>query len=245
MPRHEFSQETKTLLAQRVGYRCSNPACGVATVGPSDTPTNKEYIGVAAHVYSASIDNGPRAKSDLTEQERRSPDNGIHLCRKCATIIDYNNGADYPPEVLFNWKRYAEAAAKERIYRTRPLNLFSRIDFSNLEQQYSTALTCTGLTEKNILSCPSDHNLVRDTINKLQLASKCILLGSSGSGKSLITYQVAHTYHVDKWNVFKINKQSISNSTIFAAPAAKSVIVIDDAQTIETHYLENLLGRRV
>ncbi len=242
MPRHEFSEQTKRLLAERVGYRCSNPVCRVATVGPSHASTGKQYIGVAAHVYSASITTGPRPKPSLTEQERRSLDNGIHLCQKCATIIDNNNGADYPANVLFSWKRYAEASAKERIHRTSPDNLFSKVDFSNLEQHYSTALTCTGLTEKHILSCPSDQGLVRNVINKLHLANKCILLGSSGSGKSLLTYQVAHCFHLEKWNVVKINKQAVSNSTILVSPAAKSVILIDDAQTIKAHYLDSLLG---
>ena len=54
MSRHDFSEPDKRLLAERVGYHCSNPACGVATIGPSDLPTDKEYIGVAAHIYSAS-----------------------------------------------------------------------------------------------------------------------------------------------------------------------------------------------
>ena len=241
MPRQEFREATKRLLAERVGYRCSNPTCRVATVGPSDASTGKQYVGVAAHIYSASIETGPRPNPSLTEEERRSPDNGIHLCRKCATIVDNNNGADYPANVLFSWKRSAEAAAKKNIHRTHPDNLFSKVDFANLEKDYSTALTCTGLTEKNILSCPSDRGLVRDVMNKLRLASKCILLGSSGTGKSLVTYQVAYKFHLEKWNVFKINKQTVTNSAILASPAAKSVILIDDAQTIEAQYLDSLL----
>ena len=242
MSRQEFSKPNKTLLASRVGYHCSNPACGVATIGPSENPANKEYIGVAAHIYSASIEKGPRANPNLTEQERRSLNNGIHLCSKCSTMIDKNNGEDYPPVVLFNWKRCAEAAAKERTYQSRPISIFTKVDFSNLEQQYSTALTCTGLNEKNILSCPSDQNVVLEIINKLNLANKCILAGSSGSGKSLLTYQTAYNFHQRGWKVFKINKESISSSTVLAAPTAKSMIIIDDAQTIETHQLENLLG---
>ncbi len=77
--RHDFKESDKRLLAERVGFHCSNPSCGVATVGPSDIPTDKEYIGVAAHIYSASIDNGPRANPNLTEAERSSIENGIHL----------------------------------------------------------------------------------------------------------------------------------------------------------------------
>lgn len=242
MSRHDFSEPIKKLLAQRVGYHCSNPACGVATIGPSDIANEKEYIGVAAHIYSASIDGGPRANPNLTEKERRSPNNGIHLCNKCSTLIDKNKGLGYPSELLFNWKRCAEAAAKERIYQNTPCNIFTRVNFSNLEEHYSTALTCTGLNEKNILSCPSNQEIIIEVTRKLNLANKCVLAGSSGSGKSLLTYQTAYSFHARGWNVFKIYKESISNGTMLAAPTIKSLILIDDAQIIETRHLENLLG---
>ena len=242
MSRHDFSEPDKKLLAQRVGYHCSNPDCGVATIGPSDLPTDKEYIGVAAHIYSASIDGGPRANPSITEEERRSIDNGIHLCNKCSTLIDKNKGRGYPPEVLSGWKQSAEAAAKQRIYENIRCNIFTKVDFSNLEDHYSTALTCSGLNEKNVISCPSNSEVILEVTKKLSLANKCILAGFSGSGKTLLTYQVAYKFHKDGWNVFKINKESITNSLVLAAPTIKSLIIIDDAQTIDMHQLENLLG---
>lgn len=240
--RHDFREADKKLLAERVGYHCSNPACGVATVGPSDISNQKEYIGVAAHIYSASISGGPRANKNLTEKERGSIDNGIHLCNKCSTLIDKNNGQGYPPRILFSWKGSAESAAKGRIYQNNPCNIFRKVVFSNLEEQYSTALTCSGLNEKNILSCPSNKPTIREITNKLNLANKCILMGSSGSGKSLLTYQTAYELHKCGWNIFKINKEAMSNSTVLAAPLEKSVVLIDDAQTIESSQLEDLLG---
>ena len=178
----------------------------------------------------------------LTTEQRQSPDNGIHLCNKCSRMIDTNNGVGYPPTVLVSWKRFAEAAAKGRTYQNRPYNFFTVVDFSNLEQQYSTALTCTGLNERNVLSCPSDQSLVRAVTNNLNLATKCILTGPSGGGKTLLTYQIAHHFHQTGWKVVKINKKWISDSTVLAAPTTKSLIIIDDAHTIETWYLENLLG---
>ncbi len=242
MSRHDFSEPVKKLLAERVGYHCSNPVCGATTIGPSDISTDKEYVGVAAHIYSASIDNGPRANPNLTEEKRRSPDNGIHLCVKCSTIIDKNKGASYPAELLFNWKRGAEAAARERIYQNKPYNIFSKIDFLNLEEQYATALTCTGLNEKNVLSCPSNQEIILEVSKKLNLASKCILTGSSGSGKSLITYQIAYHFHQEGWSVFKTKKDSISNGTVLTAPTMKALIIVDDAQIIEISHLETLLS---
>lgn len=242
MSRHDFNDSVNKLLAERVGYHCSNPACGVSTIGPSDIPTDKEYVGVAAHIYSASIDKGPRANPNLTEEERRSPDNGIHLCNKCSTIIDKNKGVGYPAEVLLNWKRCAEAAAKERIYQNKPYNIFTRIDFSNLEEQYATALTCTGLNEKNILTCPSNQEIILDVSKKLNFANKCILAGSSGSGKSLLTYQIAYRFYQEGWSVFNIKKDLISTGTVLTAPTTKSLILVDDAQIIAIPHLETLLS---
>jgi len=239
--RHDFKESDKKILAERVGFHCSNPSCGVATVGPSDIPTDTEYIGVAAHIYSASIDNGPRANPSLTETERSSIDNGIHLCNKCSTIIDKNNGDGYPAELLKSWKRSAETAARERIYTNSPINIYNLINFNNLEQQYSTALTCTGLNEKNILSCPENKEIIDEVIIKLNLANRCILSGPSGSGKSLLTYQIAYRYYEEGWNIYKINKESITNATDLVAPKEKSIVIIDDIQTIPTQHIENLL----
>ena len=157
-------------------------------------------------------------------------------------MIDKNNGVPYPPTVLLGWKRSAEAAARERTYQNLPYNIFTAVDFTNLEQQYATALTCTGLNERNVLSCPSDQNLIRDVANKLHLATKCIVAGPSGTGKTLLTYQMSYDFHLNGWHIFKINKDGISNATVLAAPTTRSLIIIDDAQTIETSYLENLLG---
>lgn len=241
MPRHDFSAADNRLLAERVGFHCSNPSCGVATIGPSEDPTKKEYVGVAAHIYSASVHNGPRANSALTEQERRSPNNGIHLCNKCSTIIDKNNGSGYPADILFNWKRSAESAAKARIYKGNSYTLFKRVDFSNLEKQYSTALTCSGLNDKNVVSCPANKAIITEISNKLRLANKCVLKGVSGSGKSLLTYQTAYEFHKNGWSIFNLDKELISDSTVLAAPQEKSLVVIDDAQIIEFRHLERIL----
>lgn len=242
MDRHDFKETVKKLLAERVGYHCSNPSCGVATIGPSDTPTDKEYIGVAAHIHSASIKGGPRANPNLSEEERSSFENGIHLCNKCSTLIDKNNGDGYPAELLKNWKICAEAAAKGRIYQNSPFNLFFNVSFTNLEKDYSTALTCTGLNEKNIISCPANEEIIDEVIKKLNLANKCILAGPSGSGKSLLSFQIAYRFHMKGWNIYKINKESITSYTEIVSPKHNSIIVIDDIQTIPSQLIEKLLA---
>jgi hypothetical protein len=55
----EFSERTITTLAQRVGYRCSNPACRAATAGPHADSHKATLTGEAAHLVAATPD-GPR-----------------------------------------------------------------------------------------------------------------------------------------------------------------------------------------
>ncbi len=241
MPRHDFKESDKRLLAERVGFHCSNPACGVSTIGPSINPGDKEYVGVAAHIYSASITNGPRANPAITEKYRRSIENGIHLCDKCATLIDKNKGRGYSPQILQQWKNNAESIARRRVYKNEPINLYQLIEFKHLEKQYSTALTCSGLGEKNVLSCPSYQPYIQEISTKLKLAHKCIIKGESGCGKSLLTYQVAKRFFDEDWSVYKLNKMALIEGISIIAPVQKSLIIIDDSQTIDVSQLENII----
>ncbi len=239
--RIDFSEPDKKLLAERVGYHCSNPTCFVSTIGPSINPNEKEYIGEAAHIYPAS-DNGPRANPAITEEERANIEkNGIHLCGKCSKIIDKNRGRGYPPEILHQWKINAEAIARQRIYMGEFINLYQSIEFANLEKQYSTALTCSGLGEKNVLSCPSYLPYIREISTKLKLANKCVIKGDSGCGKTLLTHQAAKKFHDEGWNIYKLNKGALVTGIGIVTPRKKSLIIIDDAQTIDIPQLDNII----
>lgn len=242
MARHNFLERDKRLLAERVGFHCSNPSCGVSTIGPSINTNEREYVGVAAHVYSASVDNGPRANPSLTEEQRSSISNAIHLCNKCSTLIDKNNGSGYTAAVLFGWKSYSEEIAKSRVYVAKPIILYKKIDFQFLEKDYSTALSCCGLNEKNVESCPINNVVVSNVTNKLNLANKCVIKGCSGSGKSLLTYQVAYSLHKQGYAIFKISKELLLNNFTPVSPQAKSVLVIDDAQILDSKHLESFLS---
>jgi len=242
MARHNFLEKDKRILAERVGFHCSNPSCGVSTIGPSINPNEREYVGVAAHIYSASVDNGPRANPNLTEEERSDISNAIHLCNKCSTLIDKNNGLGYSAEVLFAWKDYAEETAKSRVYADKPLVLYKNVNFQFLEKEYSTALSCSGLSEKNVESCPLNEILTSEIEKKLHLANKCIIRGCSGSGKSLLTYQVAYNYYKQGFSVFKISKDLFTNNGSLVPPQTKSVLVVDDAQILDSRYLETILN---
>ncbi|ADJ26470.1 hypothetical protein Dehly_1176 [Dehalogenimonas lykanthroporepellens BL-DC-9] len=107
--RDDFSLPTKELLAKRVAYRCSNPACRHVTSGPQTDTTKAVNIGVAAHITAAS-EGGPRFDPAMTSDDRQGTGNGIWLCQSCAKLVD-NDPIRYAVDVLQLWKRLAETTA--------------------------------------------------------------------------------------------------------------------------------------
>jgi hypothetical protein len=100
----DFSPKIIKDVAHRASYTCCNPHCRRRTLAPSPANSAKmTHIGVAAHITAASP-NGPRYDSSLTPQQRSAIENAIYLCIRCATLIDKNNGEDYPVDVLKAWK---------------------------------------------------------------------------------------------------------------------------------------------
>lgn len=112
--RDDFTDTTKRLLAERVGWKCSFPNCSQDTVGPSSSNTEKRINnGVAAHICAAA-EGGPRYDATMTPEERKSPDNGIWMCRNHGTLID-SDDKKYTPAQLKIWRENAEALAYERL----------------------------------------------------------------------------------------------------------------------------------
>lgn len=116
--RDDFSLKTKEILAKRVGYRCSNPACRKLTVGANDDTQSVTNIGVAAHICAAS-EGGPRYDYHMTSDERKSIENGIWLCQSCAKLID-SDVLRYTVEKLRQWKKQAEEKAILEIEKNIP-----------------------------------------------------------------------------------------------------------------------------
>ena len=119
--RDDFQQKTKELLSKRVGNRCSNPNCRQLTSGPQEDPEKALNVGVAAHITAASPD-GPRYETVISSEQRRSANNEIWLCQKCAKLVD-NDPTRYTSEILANWKTSAERAALDEIEGKNQLNI--------------------------------------------------------------------------------------------------------------------------
>lgn len=102
--RDDFTKSTKTLLANKVAFRCSNPGCRKLTYGPAMDRKKYLNIGVAAHIRAAAP-NGPRYGASMTREQRKDESNGIWLCQCCAKLIDSDA---YTVELLESWKQQAE-----------------------------------------------------------------------------------------------------------------------------------------
>ncbi|HHG3121894.1 hypothetical protein [Vibrio parahaemolyticus] len=134
--RDDFTEQTKRSLAERVGYRCSNPDCLVDTVGAKGGCTQKvAKIGVAAHI-TAAAEGGPRYNPYLTSEERKGTSNGIWLCQSCSVLIDRDE-LNYTVELINDWKLKAESEANARIgNRQNSINyaLFHQAESSRVEK---------------------------------------------------------------------------------------------------------------
>lgn len=115
MPRDEFTEPTKRLLAERAAYVCCNPDCKRSTLGASMADEEKSIkSGVAGHITAAAR-NGPRYNPNLTSEERASASNGVWLCGTCSMMIDKNGGTDFPESVLRTWKEEHELRTFESL----------------------------------------------------------------------------------------------------------------------------------
>ena len=116
--RDEFSPDVKRRLKDRAGNQCSKPSCRAVTTAAAEGLDKVNNIGVAAHICAAAP-GGPRFNPDMSPEQRRSIENGIWLCRKCATEID-NDEDRFPVSLLEQWKANAEEARKNELGKPLP-----------------------------------------------------------------------------------------------------------------------------
>lgn len=113
--RDDFSPSTVRALGNRAAFICSNPECRCLTIAPDGVTDDKWiYIGEACHITGAR-EKAPRFDHSLTPEQRKHISNAILLCASCATMIDKNNGADYPKELLMKWKTDHETWVRENL----------------------------------------------------------------------------------------------------------------------------------
>jgi hypothetical protein len=116
LSRDDFPPSVRHLLAQRVGWLCSNPDCCKPTLGPRMGEPGFMNLGVAAHIKAAS-EGGARYDKAQTQENRRSFNNGIWLCQAHAHQVDHDE-EHFTVEMLEKWKRDAEQRAFDQLTGT-------------------------------------------------------------------------------------------------------------------------------
>jgi len=165
MARDNFSANTTRILAERVGYLCSNPKCRAHTVGPNKNSEKSTKIGEAAHITAAS-EGGPRYDSYLKPGQRTNIENGIWLCSNCADLIDKDAG-NYSLALLKKWKADSELEMYEKINGSvmMPIDqLKEKINapFLEVDLRYnSSGRWNRGYSDKNPIEKDEYGNLVR------------------------------------------------------------------------------------
>lgn len=160
MARDDFTKKTKRDLRERVGGKCSKPDCMITTIAPKGNH-KLNNIGVAAHICAASK-GGVRYDENMTQEQRRSINNGIWLCQNHAKEID-NNEELYTVDLLHEWKHLAEEKAKNAL----GLRSFT---LSELNQSVENAIvsTLTGLPKNtSINSISNTHNAVNSVLGQI------------------------------------------------------------------------------
>ncbi|WP_074268433.1 HNH endonuclease [Paraburkholderia phenazinium] len=132
-----FKQSVIATLAKRAANRCSNPACGAITSGPTDDPNDAVNVGEAAHIYGANLGSA-RYVADMTSAERSAITNAIWLCGNCHKLVD-DDPNRHPAGLLFEWQRAHERWTAEQLgktaadirqrYEKRHLEEFGRLSY--------------------------------------------------------------------------------------------------------------------
>lgn len=111
--RDDFKESTKKRLAERAGYKCSNPFCRITTIGAQQGGDGIVNIGEAAHICAAAP-GGKRYDPNMTPEERGGYENGIWMCRTHAALIDRDEKY-FTIKMLKDWKAQVEKESSDEI----------------------------------------------------------------------------------------------------------------------------------
>jgi hypothetical protein len=208
--RDDFSKATIEKLAQRAGYRCSKPDCGIPTRGAASDEDGTINIGVAAHISAASP-GGKRYDPSLTSAERKSLSNGIWLCQNDAKLID-SDELNFPVEKLRAWKRLAEHRSFLEILSPKPNSVGETLsDDSEVQTIIDLLRACSISDLKNFQRMPgwpsypitlnlkmADHEgtelfPVSGLASTIEVFNEIAVIAPPGTGKTTTLLQLAES----------------------------------------------------
>ena len=222
--RDDFSEQTKTLLSNHVGARCSNPDCQRPTFGSNSDPNKATNIGVAAHICAAAP-GGPRYDATMTSEERKSPQNGIWLCQSCSKLID-SDTTRYSKETLVAWKMIAEKSSAMELEHPFAVAVNNGAG-SSLETE------CNRWFEQNDTHSPVYFGYM-DIDRFCKLAEGCVLLvaGYTGVGIDMFAQNVVrHNIKRDVRTIY-FNLKESSNTILNSMISAEGFVKTADIRTV-------------
>lgn len=116
--RDDFTERTKTQLAKRAGWLCSDPSCRRPTIGANSDGDGEISLGIAAHICAAAPE-GPRYDIAMTPAQRKSPDNGIWMCSLHGRAVDARDSI-FTVKLLRKWKAQAQRESWQRVLYGNP-----------------------------------------------------------------------------------------------------------------------------
>ena len=158
-----FTGPIRDLLAKRASWYCSNPACGILTVGPTADETTASNLGEAAHIYGARPGSA-RYRDEMTDPARADVSNGIWLCCTCHKHAD-DDPLAHPAELLFEWRRQHELAMGMQLGQRLAAKVQDRALAAYPEAGY--------LAEQIILDRPAGTRWPRPTASSIPTSSGC------------------------------------------------------------------------
>jgi len=202
--RDEFTEKTKRQIGRRAGWLCSDPSCRRDTIGSNSDGTGEINLGTAAHICAAAPE-GPRYDPNQTREQRRSPDNGIWMCRLHGTAVDAKD-SKFTVQLLREWKAQAQKDSWRRVlYHDVPhgpaaqattedqlstrLRAAAAMDLAVFQHSDKWPSTTIALTlEVDGLSEPVSASALATALTTLD---DLILVAPPGMGKTTTLFQIA------------------------------------------------------
>ena len=109
------------------------------------------------------------------------------------------------------------------------------------ERGIRDAIVGNRLYPYNVKSCP-ELPVIESIQKTLDYQYYCVISGESGCGKSISAYQIGYKYYQNGWKVYRFLNNNKFDYTIFSKFDNKTVLIIDDAQTLENFKIERIIS---
>jgi len=151
------------------------------------------------------------------------------------------------PSVNGDWdiRMLAEHALPKLVRSIYPEPETQGWEYVGFDQQHDLGRALAGerLGPKDVVTCPRLPE-VESVRQQLLVTNSAVIIGASGSGKSITGYQSAYDLHRDDWEVLRLvdpNRRSDDLLLAIGDLPCRTVLLIDDAQAIDENLTRRLL----